>query len=133
MIQTKQTLITLIDRLYMKVVEPENTSVTLLKFARVLNRDCINLFKKIYIFLRESVAADEQDGLGLRKTISKLNEIFVMAFSRVPQAGVLRDFFAFIREIFFYTDQMDQTDFALAHDMLTVLLETLKRNSKHAL
>lgn len=37
----------------MKIVEPENTSVTLLKFARSLNRDCLSLFKKIYIFLRE--------------------------------------------------------------------------------
>jgi len=80
----KQTLNTIINRLHIKICEPENTSSTLLKFARSLNRDCINHFKKIYIFLRESVADDENDGLELRKTIGKLNEIFVHTFSRVP-------------------------------------------------
>jgi hypothetical protein len=129
----KQTLNTIIHRLHLKIVEPEHTSNTLLKFARSLNRECINHFKKIYIFLRESVADDETDGLELRKTITKLNEIFVYTFSRVPQAGILRDFFAFLREIFFYANQMDLTDQALANDILTVLNDAIRMNSKHAL
>lgn len=58
-------------------MEPENTSIALLKFARSLTRDSINHFKKVYIFLRESVAQAENDGLELRKTVAKLNEVFV--------------------------------------------------------
>ena len=84
MIQMKQTLNTIINRLHLTIVEPEHTSSALLKFGRSLNRECINHFKKIYIFLRESVADDEKDGLELRKTITKLNDIFVHTFSRMP-------------------------------------------------
>lgn len=91
-------------------MEPEKTTTTLLKFARSLTRESINLFKKVYIFLRESVTDPKNDTLELRKTITKLNEIFVITFSRVPQAVVIRDFFSFLREIFFYTGQMDLTD-----------------------
>ena len=133
MIQTKNTLKTIIDRLHCKLVEPESTSSSLLKFARSLTRESINHFKKVYIFLRESVADAENDGLELRKTIRKLNEIFVHTFSRMPQAVIMRDFFAFLREIFFYTKQMDLTDHALALDMLTVLNDSIRRNSRHDL
>ena len=90
------------DRLHARICEPEDTSTTLLKFARSLTRDSINHFKKVYIFLRESVNQAENDGLELRKTIYKLNEIFVHTFSRIPQAVIMRDFFSFLREIFFY-------------------------------
>lgn len=38
----------------------------------------------------------------MRGTIVKLNEIFACTFSRVPQAMVFRDFFSFLRDIFFY-------------------------------
>ena len=103
MIQTKNTLKTIIDRLHARICEPEDTSITILKFARSLTRESINYFKKVYIFLRESVASAETDGLELRKTIAKLNEIFVQTFSRIPQAVIMRDFFSFLREIFFYT------------------------------
>lgn len=46
---------------------------------------------------------------------------------------ILRDFFAFLREIFFYGNQMDLTDHALANDILTVLNDTIRMNSKHAI
>ena len=124
---------TIVDRLHARICEPEDTSTTLLKFARSLTRDSINHFKKVYIFLRESVNSAENDGLELRKTIYKLNEIFVHTFSRIPQAVIMRDFFSFLREIFFYLQQMDETDHALAMDMLTILNDCIKRNSKHAL
>ena len=55
MIQTKNTLKTIVDRLHARICEPEDTSTTLLKFARSLTRESINHFKKVYIFLRESV------------------------------------------------------------------------------
>ena len=133
MINTKRTLKTIIDRLHDNIVEPENTSIALLKFARSLTRDSINHFKKVYIFLRESVTEAASDGLELGRTVNKLNEIFIHVFSRVPSAVVMRDFFAFLREIFFYRDQMDETDNALAKDVLKILHETIRRNSRHAL
>ena len=46
---------------------------------------------------------------------------------------ILRDFFAFLREIFFYTRQMDLVDHALANDILSVLHDMIRRNSKHDL
>ena len=133
MINTKRTLKTIIDRLHDNIVEPDNTSVALLKFARSLTRDSINHFKKVFIFLRESITEPVADGLELGRTVNKLNEIFICVFSRVPSAVVMRDFFAFLREIFFYTDQMDETDNALANDVLKILYETIRRNSKHSL
>ena len=102
MIQTKNTIKTIIERLHEQICESEETGSALLKFARSLNREGINSFKKIYIFLREAVQDAANDGLELRKTVGKLNEIFVHTFSRVPQAVIMRDFFAFLREIFFY-------------------------------
>lgn len=130
MIDLKKTLKTVINRLHEQVVEPEETSIALLKFARSLTRDSINHFKKIYIFLREQVA--DNDGMELSGTIRKLNEIFAHTFSRVPQAVHMRDFFAFLREIFFYTDRMDRVDHGLAEDVLTVLRDTIRRSSRHA-
>jgi len=132
-IQTKNTLKTIIERLYEQVVEPASTSIAMLKFARSLTRENINYLKKVYIFLRESVQDGVNDRLELGKTIQKLNEIFIQTFSRVPSAVVLRDFFSFLREIFFYSDRMDLVDHALAQDMLTVMLDTIRRNSKHDL
>ena len=102
MIQTKNTLKTIIDKLHCRICEPEDTSITLLKFARSLTRESINHVKKVYIFLRESISQDENDGLELRRTVAKLNEIFISTFSRVPNAVIMRDFFSFLREIFFY-------------------------------
>lgn len=102
MIQTKNTLKTIIDKLHARICEPEDTPLTLLKFARSLNKDSVGYFKKIYIFLRESISQEENDGLELRKAINKLNEVFVVTFTRVPNAVIMRDFFSFLREIFFY-------------------------------
>ena len=41
----------------------------------------------------------------------------------------MRDFFSFLREIFFYTKQMDQTDHALAMDMLSIMNDSIRRSS----
>lgn len=83
MIDVKKTVTTVISRLHEQVVEPEETSIALLKFARSLNRESINHFKKIYIFLREQGAADS-DRMELANTTHLLNEIFAHTFSRVP-------------------------------------------------
>ena len=69
----------------------------------------------------------------LARTTRLLNEIFAHTFSRVPQAVHLRDFLAFLREIFFYSDRMDVVDHGLAEDVLKVLCNTIKRSSKHDL
>lgn len=45
----------------------------------------------------------------------------------------MRDFFSFLREIFFYTKAMDLTDHALALDMLSILNDSIRRNSRHDL
>lgn len=109
MIDAKNTLITIVNRLHEQIVDTQNqtTTIALLKFARSLTLESINHFKKVFIFLRESVSQQEKDTLDLRKTVCKLNEIFAHTFSRLPNAQVMRDFFAFLREIFFYTDRMD--------------------------
>ena len=55
MIDAKNTVITIINRLHEQIVEPQNTSIAQLKFARSLTPDSISYFKKVYIFLREQV------------------------------------------------------------------------------
>ena len=133
MIDVKKTVTTVIKKLHEHVVEPEETSISLLKFARSLNRESLNHFKKIYIFLREHSGTEASDRMELAGTTNLLNEIFVHTFSRVPQAIHMRDFFSFLREIFFYYDRMDHVDHGIAEDILTVLRDMIRMNSRHDL
>jgi hypothetical protein len=45
----------------------------------------------------------------------------------VPNPIMMKEFFTFIREIFYYDQDMDAVDFNLATDVLEILNEMLKK------
>ena len=65
--QTKLTVKLIVDKLYKRIVEPENVSTDLLNFSNSLNYESISKIKKIFIFLREN--EDNNDGIDLHHTI----------------------------------------------------------------
>jgi hypothetical protein len=42
----------------------------------------------------------------------------------------MRDFFAFFRDIFFYNTQLDEVDFLLANDTLSILNDVLRKKTE---
>ena len=52
------------------------------------------------------------------------------AFSVHPEPLLVREFFAFLREIFYYNQDMDQVDIDLACDTLEILNNLLKNRSQ---
>jgi len=51
-------------------------------------------------------------------------------FSGAPKPVHLREFFSFLREIFYHNQLMDEVDVSLADDVLTILNNAIKFRSK---
>ena len=104
----------------------------LLILAKSLTKEGINNIKKILIFMAEQIVY-EKNPHDLKYNLTQLKNILVQIFVRVPRAIQIRDFFSFIREIFFYNEMMDEVDHMLARDMLKIFNDVIKESTKHDL
>jgi len=106
-----------IDKLYnMIVIE---SSYHMIKFGKALSPEIMAGFKKVLIYLRER-------GEILEKSIEQLKLIIVQAFTVVPKPEVFVEFFALLREIFYYIDDVQDVDFKLAGDVMDVFRKTME-------
>lgn len=55
-----------------------------------------------------------------------MKELLERTFAALPNASMLREFFSFFREIFYYNKDMDNVDFNLACDTLEILNNLLR-------
>jgi hypothetical protein len=58
-----------------------------------------------------------------------MREIMVRLLSVAPKTSLYKEFFGFLREIFYYNRDMDEVDFDLANDTLYILNNLLKTSS----
>lgn len=75
------------------------------------------------IFIREKDDIMKEAGAGMQ-------ELVVRALSAAPAAVSYREYFSFLREIFYYSSDMDQVDFDLACDTLHTFNQVLKISSQ---
>ena len=127
--ETRLTMKDIIDQLYDHVIKPKETSAILLILANSLTTEGINNIKKILIYLQEQIAlGNPQD---LKYNMTQLTAILTQIFVRVPKASQMRDFFSFLREIFFYNNMMDKVDHALAREMLKIFNQVIQESYTH--
>lgn len=62
--------------------------------------------------------------------IKQMSTLLLRLFSGAPKPVHLREFFSFLREIFYHNQLMDEVDVSLADDVLTILNNAIKFRSK---
>ena len=79
----------------------------LVRFAKCLSVNGIKQIKKIMIYIREKEDGNAEMG----NTVSThLKELIVKILGVLPRAAIYKEFFAFLREIFYYNKDMDEVD-----------------------
>lgn len=83
--------------------------------------EIISQIKKLFIFLREQ---DEY----MEDSLEKMREIMIKTFAAYPDSLIIKEFFSFLREIFYYNKMMDNVDFELTKDILETMNQIIKES-----
>ena len=59
---------------------------------------------------------------------SQVKELMVKILGVLPRAPVYKEFFTFMREIFYYNRDMDEVDYNLATDTLYIMNNLMKQS-----
>ena len=94
----------------------------LARFAKCLTVSGIKNIKKIMIYIREK----EEEAAGVIS--SQVKELMVKILGVLPRAPVYKEFFTFMREIFYYNREMDEIDYNLATDTLYIMNNLMKQS-----
>ena len=92
----------------------------LARFAKCLTVGGIKNIKKIMIYIREK---EEEAGGAIS---SQVKELMVKILGVLPRAPVYKEFFTFMRDIFYYNRDMDEVDYNLATDTLYIMNNLMK-------
>eukprot|EP00347_Sterkiella_histriomuscorum_P012473 403368442 len=124
--QTRQLIANaFIQTFHSHIVEFSTASgIQTLRFSKYISVPMIKNIKKLMIELREEFN-DRPD------LIIKLKQIIERAFQIQPNPLVFREFFGFLREIFYYNKDMDDIDNNLAQDTLEILNNLLKNKDEN--
>ena len=74
------------------------------------------------IYIREK----EEEAAGVIS--SQVKELMVKILGVLPRAPVYKEFFTFMREIFYYNRDMDEIDYNLATDTLYIMNNLMKQS-----
>ena len=97
----------------------------LARFAKCLTVSGIKHIKKIMIYIREKEEAASEMGTGVS---SQLKELMVKILRVLPRSPIYKEFFTFMREIFYYNRDMDEVDYNLATDTLYIMNNLMKQS-----
>jgi hypothetical protein len=97
----------------------------LARFAKCLTVSGIKHIKKIMIYIREKEEASEAGTV----VSSQIKELMVKILGVLPRAGIYKEFFAFMREIFYYNRDMDEVDYNLATDTLYIMNNLMRQSN----
>ncbi|CDW75265.1 beach domain-containing protein [Stylonychia lemnae] len=99
----------------------QSSNIQCLILAKSINTNMVKNFKKIMIYIREKVEFQNDfefiDGLKL---------LLEKTLAAIPNPMIYKEFFSFLREIFYYNKDMDQVDCQLAGDVLEILNNLMK-------
>lgn len=59
---------------------------------------------------------------------SQLKELMVKILGVLPRSPIYKEFFTFMREIFYYNRDMDEVDYNLATDTLYIMNNLMKQS-----
>ncbi len=94
----------------------------LARFAKCLTVSGIKNIKKIMIYIREK---EEEAGGAIS---SQVKELMVKILGVLPRAPVYKEFFTFMREIFYYNRDIDEVDYNLATNTLYIMNNLMKQS-----
>ena len=77
----------------------ESITSDLIKLQRSIRPSEIQLLKKIFIFLREQQTTQSVD---IQYIIKQMSTLLIRLFGVLPKAIHMREFFSFLREIFYH-------------------------------
>jgi len=77
----------------------ESITSELIKLQRSIRPTEIHLLKKIFIFLREQQTTQTVD---IQYIIKQMTTLLIRLFGVIPKAIHMREFFSFLREIFYH-------------------------------
>lgn len=77
----------------------ESITSELIKLQRSIRPTEIQLLKKIFIFLREQQTTQTVD---IQYIIKQMTTLLIRLFGVIPKAIHMREFFSFLREIFYH-------------------------------
>ena len=77
------------------------------------------------IYIREKEEANAEIGTVVS---SQLKELMVKILGVLPRAPIYKEFFTFMREIFYYNKDMDEVDYNLAIDTLYIMNNLMKQS-----
>lgn len=97
----------------------------LVRFAKCLTVNGIKHIKKIMIYIKEK----EEASVELGTTISaQIRELMIKVLGVLPRGPIYKEFFGFMREIFYYNKDMDEVDYNLATDTLHIMNNLMKQS-----
>jgi hypothetical protein len=77
------------------------------------------------IYIREKEDASVEMGTGVS---SQMKDLMVKILGVLPRAPIYKEFFTFMREIFYYNRDMDEIDYNLATDTLYIMNNLMKQS-----
>ena len=125
----KHVLETLNNKIMIREGNTVRDSITsdLIKVSRSIRSSEIQLLKKIFIFLREQQTNQSVD---IQYIIKQMSTLLVRLFGVIPKAAHMKEFFSFLREIFYHNKIMDEVDVNLAEDVLKILNHSIHFKNK---
>jgi hypothetical protein len=94
-----------------------------MRFARCLSVTGVKNIKKIMIYIREKEESNAELGNSMS---TQMKEIMTKVLGCLPRGPIYKEFFSFLKEIFYYNQDMDDVDFNLANDTLHILNGLMK-------
>jgi hypothetical protein len=77
------------------------------------------------IYIREKEDASAEMGTGVS---TQMKDLMVKILGVLPRAPIYKEFFTFMREIFYYNRDMDEIDYNLATDTLYIMNNLMKQS-----